>query len=169
MAKGLPKSLKNSKLASQNRVININTTVTVSAVSTGIGFGTKVIGDLLQGNLLFLGAVANIKISGSGTDPNLTATWEGDFSIGTTPTADSTLNGTDVNIIPSTPLPAAVGEIGSIVRSTNATSSILDNTDNNLEINLNVLVDAANITDDTSVTLRVTGQLYVTYFVLGDD
>jgi hypothetical protein len=169
MTKGIPRTLKNVKNANAVRHIKIAKTMTVSAVSAAVGFGTTVIGDFLPGNASFLGAVAYIQISGSGIDPNLTATWEGDFSIGTTPTADVTLSGTDVDIIGSTALPAAVAEIGTRVRATNATPAIFDNTDGSLEINLNVLVDAAHIVDDQTVTLTVRGDLFINYVILGDD
>ena len=169
MAKGLPKSLKQAKRTNSVRHIRINKTMTVSAVSTAVGFGTTVIGDFLEGNISFLGAVAYVQISGSGADANLAGNWEGDFSIGTAPTADVTLNGSEVDIIASTSLPAATNEIGVRTRAVNATPAIFDNTDNSLEINLNVLVDAANIVDDSSVTLTVVGDLFINYVVLGDD
>lgn len=169
MAKGLPKSLRNAKQTSSVRHIKINKTVTVSSVSTAAGFGTTIFGDFLEGNISFLGAVAYVQISGSGTDANLAGNFEGDFSIGTAPTTDVTLNGSEVDIIASTALPAATNEIGVRTRAANATPLIFDNTNNSLEINLNVLIDAANIVDDSSVVLTVVGDLFINYIVLGDD
>lgn len=172
MGKGLPRSMSRGAAAHQEIVkqnIVIDHTVTVSAVSTAVGFGTVVIGDLPKGNVLLLGAVAYVQLSGSGSDANLAATWDGDFSIGTSPTADVTLSGTEVDIIASTALGAATAEVSPRVRAVNATQAILDNTDNAMELNLNVLIDAANITDDTSVDLTASGVLQLVYVVMLDD
>jgi len=172
--KGLIRSLtRGGTLVKQNvtrQVIKVeDLTVTVSATGAAVGFGTVVAGDVPEGNILFLGATGYLKFDGSGSDANLTADWEGDFSVGTTPTADVTLDGTDVNILPSTALAAATAEIGVRTRAANATSAVLDNTDGSLEVNINVLIDAADITDDQSVDLTVNGEINLAYIVLGDD
>lgn len=172
MSKGLPRSLARGDALKQEiikKVISINTTVTVSAASTAVGFGTAVIGDFEEGNVLFLGAVSNFTFAGSGSDANLTADWEGDYAIGSTATADVTLDGTDVDIIPSTAIAAATAEVSPVTRGANATQVMLNNTDGSLEINLNLLIDAADITDDESVDITVTGELYIAYIMLGDD
>lgn len=53
-------------------------------------------------------------------------------------------------------------------RGTNATQAILDNTDGSLELNLNLLIDDANISAD-SQSLTASGELHIVYSVLGDD
>ena len=95
--------------------------------------------------------------------------FEGDFSVGTTGTEDVTLDGTDVDILPSTALPAATAEVGVRTRAVNAAQAILDNTDGSLEININALIDAADITDGESVVLTINGEIELCYIVLGDD
>lgn len=173
MAKGLPRSM--SRGAPQRQEIIKQTlvardlTVTVGATADAVGFGTAVLAGLPEGNILLLGAVGYFRFAGSGADANLTADWEGDFSIGTTGTTDVTLDGTDVNILPSTAIAAAEDEVSARTRSANATQAILDNTDGSLELNLNVLIDAADIGDDEEVELTVTGELYIAYIMLGDD
>lgn len=173
MGKGLPRSM--SRGAPQRQEIIKQTvvldgkTVSVSATGSAVGWGTVVIGDIPEGNILLLGAVAYVQFSGSGTDPNLTATWDGDFSIGTSPTADVTLSGTEVDLIGSTALGAATAEVSPRVRAVNATQAMLDNTDGSMELNLNVLIDAANITDDETVVLNVSGVLQLAYIVMLDD
>ena len=173
MGKGFPYSLGRAGVKSpvvKSTTINVrDLPVTVSSMGSAVGFGTAVLAGLPEGNVLILGIVANLQFSGTGSDSNLTATWAGDFAIGTTATADVTLDGTDVDMIGSTALPAATAEVGPVVRATNAVQSIIDNTDNDLEMNLNVLIDAAAITNDTSVVLTVNGQVYISYTVLGDD
>jgi hypothetical protein len=115
MAKGLPRSMargnpQRQEVIKQTFLIR-NKTVTVSAASTAVGFGTAVIGDFPAGNILLLGAVGYLQFSGSGSDANLTADWEGDFAVGSAPTADVTLSGAEVDILPSTALAAATAEV----------------------------------------------------------
>ena len=172
MGKGLPRSLSRGDKRKQEIVkerIVISGTVSAAAAAAGVGFGTLVIGDFPEGNVLFLGSVAYLNFSGTGSDANLTANWDGDFSIGTGPDANGTLSGIEVDIIASTAVGPAVAEIAPVVRATNAAQAIFDNTDGSLEINLNVLIDAGAITDASTVVLTVTGELLLCYTVLGDD
>jgi hypothetical protein len=172
MGKGLPRSLSRGVAQRQDiikQTININHAVSVTAVGAAVGFGTSVIGDLPEGNILFLGAVGYVQLSGSGSDANLDAAWDGDFSVGTAPTADVTLSGAEVDILASTALGAATAEVSPRVRAVNATQSILDNTDGAMELNLNVLVDAANIVDGATVNLTARGILQIAYVVMLDD
>jgi TRAP-type uncharacterized transport system substrate-binding protein len=173
MGKGLPRSMSRGVAARQaivRQVIDLKgKTVAVTSAGSAVGFGTTVIGDLPQGNILFLGAVAYVQLSGSGADANLDATWDGDFSIGTAPTADVTLSGAEIDLIASTALGAATAEVSPRVRAVNATQSMLDNTDGAMEINLNVLIDAANIGDTQTVNLTVSGVVQLAYIVMLDD
>lgn len=172
MGKGLPRSLARGAPQRQNiirQVVKINHTVAVTAAGVAVGFGTSVIGDLPEGNILFLGAVGYLQLSGSGADANLDATWDGDFSVGTAPTADVTLSGAEIDILPSTALGAATAEVSPLVRAVNATQAMFDNTDGSLELNLNVLIDAANIVDGATVNLTARGTLQLAYVVMLDD
>lgn len=173
MTKGLPRSLSRGSAAAQTvsklKISLKDAQVTVAAASTAVGFGTVVIGDFPEAQIKMIGAAAKLQFSGSGADDNLTADWEGDFSIGTTATADVTLDGTDVNIIASTAIPAATAEVSPEVNAINGTDAVFDNTDGSLEVNLNVLIDAADITDDESVVLTVDGIVEITYITLLDD
>lgn len=172
MSKGLPRSMSRGQPQAQEVVkqtIEINKTLDVTATTTAVGFGTTVIGDLPAGNILLLGAVIYLQLSGSGSDADLAATWDGDFSVGTTATADVTLSGTDVDIIASSALGAATAEVSPRIRAVNVTQAMLDNTDGSMELNLNVLIDAANIVDDSTVTLTAVGILQLLYSVMLDD
>lgn len=176
MGKGLPRSQARGAPLRQEiikqTVVVRDATVTVSATGSAIGFGSAVIGDLPEGNVLLLGAVAYMQLSGSGSDANLTADWEGDFGVGTTPADDATITAGDVDVIQSTALAAATAEVGPRTRGTNAAAicgTVLDNTDGSLELNLNVLIDAADITDDESVDLTANGELQISYVMLLDD
>jgi hypothetical protein len=136
------------------------------AGTTGVGFGSMVIGDFPAGNILLHGAVAYVKLTT--VDSDVQAAFDGDYSIGTVPTVDTDLaDSGEADIVPSASLGAATAGVSPIVRSANATQAILDNTDGSLEMNLNVLIDDANISGTGSFT--VTGELYICYTVLGDD
>jgi len=172
MGKGLPRSLSRGAAQQQDIIkqnFNIRGTVAVTATGAAVGWGTAVIGDLPEGNILLLGAVAYVQLAGSGTDPNLDAAWDGDFSIGTAPTADVTLSGAEVDIIASTATGPATAELSPRVRAVNATQVIFDNTDGSLELNLNVLIDAVNIVDGATVNLTTSGVLQLAYIVMLDD
>lgn len=172
--KGLKRSLqRGGTLTKQNvtrhKILVKDLELTVSATGAAVGFGTAVAGDIPEGNVLLLGVAGYLKFDGSGSDANLVDDFEGDFSVGTTGTDDVTLDGTDVDILPSTALPAATAEVGVRTRAVNAAQAILDNTDGAMEININALIDAADITDDESVVLIVNGEIELCYIVLGDD
>lgn len=173
MGKGLPRSSGRGE-ASAQEIIKQSIVVKNIAVSvdgaTGVGFGTAVIGDLPDGNILFLGAVSYMQFQGP-TSADLSETWEGDYAVGTTATADATLTGTDVNLVASSAIGAATAELSPVTRGASADASnavILDNTDGSLELNLNLIIDDAHIgADDLVVT--VNGVLHIAYIVLGDD
>jgi len=171
MGKGLKRSLggiaaqPQQQTVIKQRVALRNVSITVNG-ATGVGFGTAVIGDLPEGNILILGAVANLIFTGPGTGH--TATFNGDFAIGSAPTADATLNGAEVDIVPSTALGPAVANVTPLTRGAGATVAMLDNTDNSLELNLQMLVDDADISAN-GVIFTVTGDLVLLYSVMLDD
>lgn len=172
--KGLKRSLaRGGTLTKQNvtrhKIVVEDLALSVSATGAAVGFGTVVAGDIPEGNVLLLGVAGYLKFDGSGSDANLTDNFEGDFSVGTTGTADVTLDSTDVDILPSTALPAATAEVGVRTRAVNAVQAMLDNTDGSLEINISALIDAAHIVDDATVILTVNGEIELCYIVLGDD
>lgn len=137
------------------------------AGTTGVGFGSAVISGLPQGNILLLGAVAYAQFSKNG-DADVQDAFDGDFSIGTAPTVDVDLADTgEADIIASTALGAATAGLSPALRAINAAQAILDNTDGSLELNLNLLIDDANISG--AATFLVNGSLNIAYIVLGDD
>ena len=168
--KGLVRSLGRGDPAAQPiRKVSYTLKDLAIAIADGApGFGTVVIGGLPQGNLLFLGAVAYLQFSSE--DAQLTDTFDGDFAVGTTATADGAIAGTEADIIPSTAMGAATAKVSPVIRgaSTDALGGgILDNTDGSLELNLNVLIDDAAISGAVDAT--VDGVLHLAVIVLGDD
>jgi len=114
--------------------------------------------------------VAYLAISGPGGDGNLADDFEGDVGIGTTAAGDATITAGDVDIIKSTALAAATAEVGPRTRATHLagdTGEIHDNTDDSLELNVNVLVDDVDI--GGTVPMTIIGELTILYSVLADD
>lgn len=174
MAKGLPRSLSRGPRARQELVKErqefSGVTLTATATGTAAGFGSAVVGSLPEGNILFIGAVAYVSFAGSGADANLVDTWSGDYSMSTAPLADAAID-TDAerNIIFTTGIGAAVAEAIGLTRGERTGPFMFDNTDGSLEINLNLLIDAADIADNQSVNITCAGYVELVYTVLGDD
>lgn len=166
--KGMPRSLSHAPKSRANIVKQIvpikNVSLTVAGV-TGIGFGGVVIGDLPQGNILFLGGILYVQLVT--VDAGVTNAFDGNVSLGSAPNADTALAGAEVDLIPSTALGVATLKVSPVVRAPNAVQVILDNTDDSLEINLNVLINDANIS--ANAIFVANGYAVLSYVVLGDD
>lgn len=170
--KGLPRSRGRGKqglvpiskmlIPIRNKIINI------TDPGAAVAWDTEVIGDFPEGNILFLGAIAYLQYSSAAA--GISATFDGDFSIGTAPTADSTLSGAEVDIIPSTAFGAATAKVSPMIRGVSAVAvagTIYDNTDGSLELNLNTLIDDTGISATSDMTIN--GFFQMLYTVLGDD
>lgn len=173
MSKGLGRSLQRG-LKSEARIVKdtidlTGKTIDIVSVSSAIGFGSLEISDFPEGNILVLGIAGTIGFAGSGSDANLADTWEGNFGIGSTPASDATISGDDENIVTEVDMATAAAEVLAPFRVADVSSVILDNTDGSLEMNLNVLIDAADIVDDKTVVLTLSGLLEISYVVLGND
>ncbi len=178
MAKGLPRShdAANKSIAPivKDTILVKNKTVTLTEDAGGQpAWATLQVGDFPEGNILFLGATSYFQFSGSGSDGDLVDTWEGNYGVGTAPATDDTdpIATDKEDIIKVVDIAAATAEVSPKTRSvsTDGEAGVLyDNTDGSLELNLNILVDAADITGDDSV-LTITGELYIAYIVLGND
>lgn len=170
MGKGLPRSLKHSDMNNVRvMTVPINHTISVTGDAGAANDGQAVIGGFPEGNIFMVGALINVTFSGPGGNDDLADTWEGDFGVGTAPDSNSTLAGTDVDIIGSTAIAAATAEVSPAQRVTNVTPVMFDNTDGSLEINLNFLIDDADLADDAEVDITAEGALYIAYAVMGDD
>jgi len=173
MVKGLQRSISRGHPQARDiikeTIIANEAPITIDG-ATGIGFGSLTFGDFPEGNILFLGAAAYMTISGP-TSADLSDTWAGDFGMGTIPASDGTITAGDIDLIGSTALAAATAEVSPRTRgiSVNAdTGEVHDNTDGSLEINLNVLIDDADISAD-GIECTVSGELHISYVMLGDD
>ena len=168
MSKGFKRIFqRNAGVKSYDVVLPVRN-VTLAVTNGAPGYGTVVVGGLPQGNILFMGAVAYLQFTTA--DADVTATFDGDYSLGTGPTADGSLSGSEVDIIPSTALGAATAKVSPNVRGVSAVATsgtIFDNTDGTLEVNLNLLIDDAAISGNADFTVE--GAVYLSYKVMGDD
>lgn len=167
MTKGLVRSISRGPAGQRDQIalrFAVDATVTVDG-ATGVGFGATALGGLPEGHLLLQGARADLTFTESSA--SMIDAWNGDFSIGSTATADTTLDGTDVDIIASTALGPATSSVATAAAN-NVTAAVIDNSAGTGAVNLNMLVDDASISAD-DVPVAVTGYVTVVVTVLGDD
>jgi hypothetical protein len=168
--KGLPRSNSRGPVQKQELIKQClmvrNVALNVDGAA-GVGFGTVVVGDLPEGNILFLGGTAYITVS-KVVAAGVIDTFTGNYSLGSAPTADATLSGAEIDLIPSTVLAAATGGVSPRTRAAQPAQAILDNTDGSLEINLNVLIDDASISANGQ-SMSVSGDICLLYAILLDD
>ena len=165
--KGLPRSLSRGAQRLQETVridFTINSLVIAITGTTGVGWGTVVIGGLPVGHISLQNARLDYTITEASA--SIIDTFDGDISIGTTPTADGVLSGTEVDIIPSTATITAVSSVssGNAFMTSTEVGTILDNSGGAQELNLNLLIDDASISGDDDVTIE--GNLTLIYTVL---
>lgn len=144
--------------------------ISVDGAADANGWGTAEIADLHEGDVLFLGAVCDLTISTT-AESGIQNAFDGDFSIGTAATADNSLgDSNEADIIASTALGAATGGVSPTVRGVGAgalSGAMINNRAGATKINLNLLIDNANISAD-GVAMVANGTLTIVYSVLGD-
>lgn len=169
MTKGLNRSLERSsdqRARIVTKRIQVDHAMSIDG-ATGIGFGGVHVGGLPEGNILLLGARATLTFSGTGSLAELAQTWDGDFGVGSTLNADTTLGTTEVNVIPSTATGPASSEVSPTLEVENVTPSFIDNTAGATGLFINLLVDDASIAGD-GVPIQATGDINIAYIVMGD-
>ncbi len=170
MSKGLRRSINRGADLLQD-VVKLDFAIsdlTISVTDGVPGWGTAVLTNLPEGNFVLLGCVVNLQFDTA--DADIIATWEGDFSVGTAPTADGTLSGGEIDIIASTAIAAATAKLSPITRgasSSTENSNMFNNTDGSLELNVNLLIDDASISGDADFTAA--GTVHLAIVMLGDD
>jgi hypothetical protein len=160
---GMPIALAEAILVGQafgrHRLEVNNVLISLTASGATVGFGTKVLSDLPVGFLNILEVAATLRFVA--TDGNLIATWSGDWSLGSAPTADVTLSGSEVDIVASTAIgPAVAGSVSSARAPIAGGGPVrLDNSGGALELNLNMLADEPSIVDASTAVVRVDGTI----------
>jgi hypothetical protein len=170
--KGLPRSIRRAAPTQGSVLKRLRIQLEDKAITVADGapgYGTVVIGDFPEGNVVYFGGVAMLQFTK--TDADIIATFEGDAALGTAATADGTLSGAEVDLIASASMGAAATDgVSPNTRYASAVAlsgTVFDNTDGSLEINLNVLIDDGSISAAGSLT--VDGWVEILYAVLGDD
>lgn len=138
--------------------------------TTGISFGNVKLYDFPEGRHNFLGVQLNDLAVGLGDAGNVTpiaGTMGGDVSLGTTGTSDSTLDGTDVNLMPSTSIDPISGGIASGQLA--AAATVLDGRTTPLDMYLNMIIDDADVADGAEDVLLLSGTITITWVNLGND
>ena len=168
MGKGLPRSLARApKSTAVVRKLTIpikNLVVAMTDVTTNGAWGTAVLRGLPEGNILLLGVIEYLQLTGgAGQSTTFVAT----TAVGTAPTAEQTLAGAEVDILAAAAMSAATASVSPMTRAASATAQMIDNTDASKELNLNVtLVDAGSTANGD---MLANGVIYITYVVMGDD
>jgi len=145
--------------------------VSVVSVTTGNGVGGTKVYDFPQGRLLVLGTMADLSVSiASGDQADFTdATPEGDFGVGTVAPANADALGTDATDDDfSTATAFTMAAYTGNVQCPSEAALQFDGTSTAIDMYINALVDAADIDDDTTSTLSVSGSIVITWINLGD-
>lgn len=173
MAHGLPYSNSRGNAASVPDVRRVsypvrNLTISTTAGVAAVGFGTAVLGDFPEGNILFLGAISYLQFLTA--DADIIATWSGNYSVGTVATVDNDVADTgEADVIASAAIGAATAKLSPVTRGEKSTVAMFDNTDGSLELNLNLLIADASFTDGQSADFTANGYVQLCYIVMGDD
>lgn len=145
--------------------IVLNSPLTITVTDTGGangGYGSYQLADFPAGLINIVGGVTNLTFTAAA---GIGATAALKHSVGTAAEAtNDTLDSTQANAIPSTSvtLAASTGTVGGV----STAAAWVDGTTTAADLFLNIGVADAGISSSSSVT--VTGQMWITYAVLGD-
>lgn len=133
------------------------------ANTTGASFGNQKLYDFPLGRIFVKGCTAYFGTITFGS--TIGSAGSGDYSIGTTATADATLSGTDVNILPSSAMldPFVVRTGSSNAGTALAAAAAFDGTATAIDAILNVTVDDADVSDAGTDTAYFTGVIVITW------
>lgn len=145
--------------------------LSVVSVTTGNGVGGAKVYDFPEGRILMLGCMADLTLAIAAADQAdyTDATPEGDVAIGSVAPADADGLGTDAtddDMATSVAFTMAAYTASSQVPS--EPSLQFDGTSTALDMYVNALVDAADIDDDTTTTVLVSGIIECTWINLGN-
>lgn len=151
------------------RIESLN--VDVVSVTTGNGVGGSKVYDFPQGRILVLGTMADLTLAiPTASQADFTdATPEGDIGVGSVAPANADALGTDAtddDLSTATALTMAAYTATPEVPS--EASLQFDGTATALDMLVNILIDAADIDDDTTGEILVSGVIVCTWINLGD-
>ncbi len=168
--KNVKRGLPNSQSVRTMVVPIKNLQIPITDPGAGLAaWASAVIGGLPIGNVLILGAVCNLQLSSASA--GISATFTANFSLGTTATADATLAGTEVNLLPSTAIAAATAKVSPLTRGVTVADNLMDCTSKTtnktiMPITLNIILPDTSISANS--ILVANGALWLSYTILGD-
>lgn len=173
MGKGLPRSLKHAEDSAIVKMeIDVSVDVPVASVGATAGFGTIPLGILPAGNILFISGAAQLSFEADGSG-NVGEDWSGNWALGSEATDDNVMDGDEENIFANqdtTDTGTGLGYATTyLIGETNYLDSqinIIDNTGDDTNLNLNMLIDNGSIGTDVSDTITVTGRITLAYMVM---
>ena len=145
--------------------------ITVISVTTGNGVGGSKIYDFPEGQLNVLGTVSDLSLVIAEADQAdfTDATPAGDIGVGTLAPANADALGTDAtddNF--STAVALTMAAYSSSSQLVSEAALIHDGTSTAIDMLVNILIDAADIDDDTTSTVYVSGTVLIHWMNLGD-
>jgi hypothetical protein len=156
-------------------LIELQALPVVTGNTSGISFGSKQLYEFPEGRIHILGNAAHFsKITfntESGVSGDIAGAGSGDYSLGSTATADGVLSTTDVDLLPSSamldPFVAGVGQ--SNAGTALAAAAQFDGSATPLKMFLNTIVDDADVSDGAAAdSVFFTGWIRTTWLWLGD-
>lgn len=157
--------------AIQQTVIKFTNAPVTVANTTGASFGSQKIYDFPLGRILIIGG-RMYPFTLTWTDTDIAAAGSGDISLGTTATADATLNSTDVDIMASTalldPFVLGVGGVGAAgLGGTLVNNTFFDGTATAKDLYINLIIDDADVADEASDIVLLNGNINISWINLG--
>lgn len=151
----LKKAIRDGLIPGRYRIELNQRAISLVAITTAVGTGSLAIDDLPLKHLFIRGVRAQLSFVKQ--DTNLIATWSGLWALGTVPAAaDATLTGTEADLFPSTAIgPAVAGVFTSSPAVLATEKSVLWGASD--EVNLNLIANAADITDGATAVVKVSG------------
>lgn len=146
--------------AQQQAILTLTALPITVANTTGASFGSVKLFDFPAGRIRIEGGTVNFtSVNWAGT--TIVATGSGDYSLGTTATADATLNSTDVDLVASTALldPFVAG-VGTGVGGVFVKDTEFDGSSTAKDVYLNMIIDDADVEDAGSAIVLVTGIIH---------
>lgn len=145
--------------------------VSVVSVTTGAGVGGSKIYDFPQGRINVLGTMADLSVVIAAADQAdfTDATPEGDFGVGTVAPANADALGTDATDDDfATAAALTMAAYSATVQCPSEAALHFNGITTAIDMFANILIDAADIDDDTTSTVYVSGTIVITWINLGD-
>jgi hypothetical protein len=143
--------------------INLGNVPVTLGNTTGISFGSVGLMTFPKGKIHIISSNVEDFLWGLGNEGNVTpiaGTMGGDIALGSTATADATLNSTDVNVLAST----SYDPFSTAISANSAINAILDGSSTAITLYLNAIIDDADVADTASDVLEATGTIRVVWY-----